>query len=272
MPLRKLKPTSAGSRHVVIPDFAEITRKKPEKSLTTGLRKTGGRNNQGRITARRRGGGHKRRYRIIDFIGKQGNARVLSVEYDPNRTARIALIQYDNGVKSYMIAPENISVGERVECGSAAEIKPGNRLPLRNIPDATEIYNMEIQPGKGGQLARSAGCSAVLVAKGEKFASVKLPSGEVRLILLDCYASIGNVSFPEHKYVSLGKAGRKRWLGFRPVSRGVAMNPVDHPHGGGEGKNKGNIPVSPSGKPTKGYRTRKKNRYSDKFILQRRKK
>lgn len=259
-------------RHAVLPDFAEITRSRPEKSLTVGMRKTGGRNNTGRITVRHRGGGHRRRYRLIDFAGKPGVAKVISIEYDPNRTARIALVQYADGVKAYVLAPKGLTAGDSIECGASAESKPGNRLPLRNIPDATEIYNLELQEGKGGQLVRSAGCYAVLVAKGEKYASVKLPSGEVRLLPLGCFATIGNVSFPEHKYVSLGKAGRTRWLGIRPTVRGVAMNPVDHPHGGGEGKSKGNIPVTPWGKPTKGYRTRNRHRYSNKFILQRRKK
>ncbi|MCM8816423.1 MAG: 50S ribosomal protein L2 [Candidatus Omnitrophica bacterium] len=272
MPLRKLKPVTSSQRHAVIPDYSEITKQEPEKSLVVGKRKTGGRNNTGRITVRHRGGGHKKLYRIIDFKGRAGQAKVLSIEYDPNRTANIALIQYPDGRKAYIIAPVDLKVGSHIYCGEDALISYGNRLPLAKIPEGTEIYNIEIQPGKGGQLVRSAGCSAILVTKGDKFASVKLPSGEVRLISLECMATIGKVSNPEHKYVSLGKAGRTRWLGIRPTVRGVAMNPVDHPHGGGEGRGKGNISQTPWGKPTKGYKTRNPDKYSNKFIVQRRKK
>lgn len=201
---------------------------------------------------------------------KKGQAKIISIEYDPNRTARIALIQYQNGVKNYIIAPVGLTAGTKIEIGENAEIKTGNRLSLKNIPEGTEICNIEIQPDKGGQLVRSAGSSAILVVKGEKYANVKLPSGEIRLIPFECMATIGQVSNPEYKYVSLGKAGRNRWKGIRPTVRGVAMNPIDHPMGGGEGRGKGNIPVTPWGQPTKGYKTRKKIKYSDKFIAQRR--
>jgi large subunit ribosomal protein L2 len=272
LPLRKLKPVTNAQRHAILPDFKEITKHKPEKKLVFGKKKTGGRNNTGRITVRHHGGGHKKLYRIIDFKGKPIEAKVLSIEYDPNRTARIALIQYVNGQKAYIIAPAGLNVGARIFCGENAQLFPGNRLPLSRIPEGTEISNIEFQPGKGGQIVRAAGCSAMLVTKGDRFASVKLPSGEVRLISLECMATIGRVSNPEHKYVSLGKAGRTRWLGIRPTVRGVAMNPVDHPHGGGEGRGKGNISQTPWGKPTKGYKTRNPEKYSNKFIVQRRKK
>ncbi|MCM8822166.1 MAG: 50S ribosomal protein L2 [Candidatus Omnitrophica bacterium] len=272
MPLRKLNPVTNAQRHAILPDFKEITRKKPEKRLVVGKRKKGGRNNTGRITVRHRGGGHKKLYRIIDFKGRAVEGKVVSIEYDPNRTANIAMIQYVNGTRSYIIAPAGLKVGTRINCGDSAFIAPGNTLPLARIPEGSEIYNIELQPGKGGQLVRSAGCLAILVTKGDRFASVKLPSGEVRLISLECMATIGRVSNPEHKYVSLGKAGRTRWLGVRPTVRGVAMNPVDHPHGGGEGRGKGNISQTPWGKPTKGYKTRRPDKYSNKFIAQRRKK
>ncbi|MCM8772397.1 MAG: 50S ribosomal protein L2 [candidate division WOR-3 bacterium] len=271
MPLRKLKPVTPGQRHTILQDFSDITKKEPEKSLVFGLKKTGGRNNTGRITVRHRGGGHKRLYRIIDFKGRIGyEAIVKSIEYDPNRNARIALITYTDGVKSYIIAPLGLKVGDRIKCGEDAEIKVGNRLPLKNIPEGTQIYNIELIPGKGGQIARSAGTFATLMVKGEKYAQVRLPSGEIRLFDLRCYASIGQVSNPEYKYISLGKAGRSRWLGIRPTVRGVAMNPVDHPMGGGEGKGKGHQSQSPTGVPAKGYKTRKKRKPSDKFIVQRR--
>ncbi|MCD6407706.1 50S ribosomal protein L2 [bacterium] len=253
--------------------FFENTKTRPEKSLVVGLRKKGGRNNVGRITVRHRGGGHKRLYRIIDFKGRVGmEAKVVSIEYDPNRTARIALIQYNDGVKSYIIAPVGLKVGDKIKCGENAEVKIGNRLPLKNIPEGTQIFNIELTPGKGGQIARSAGTLATVMVKGEKYAQVRLPSGEVRLFDLECMATIGQVSNPEYKYISLGKAGRKRWLGIRPRVRGVAMNPVDHPHGGGEGRSKGHQSRSPWGWPTKGYKTRKKRKPSDKLIVQRRSK
>ncbi|MCM8766627.1 MAG: 50S ribosomal protein L2 [Candidatus Omnitrophica bacterium] len=273
MPLRKLKPVTPGQRHAVLQDFSDITKKEPEKSLVFGLKKKGGRNNTGRITVRHRGGGHKRLYRIIDFKGRINHeAIVKSIEYDPNRNARIALIQYTDGVKSYIVAPLGLSVGDRIKCGEEVEIKVGNRLPLKNIPEGTQIYNIEITPGKGGQMVRSAGTLATLMVKGEKYAQVRLPSGEIRMFDLNCYASIGQVSNPEYKYISFGKAGRMRNLGIRPTVRGTAMNPVDHPMGGGEGRGKGHQPQSPTGVPAKGYKTRKKKKPSDKLILQRRKK
>lgn len=271
MPLRKLKPITPGQRHAILPDFSEITKDKPEKSLVVGMRKKGGRNNQGVITVRHKGGGHKRRYRLIDFNGRVGiPAKVASIEYDPNRSARIALIHYQDGIKRYIIAPAELKPGDIIKCGEDAEIKIGHRLPLKNIPEGMQIYNLEISPGKGGQLVRSAGTFATLMVKGDKYAQVRLPSGEIRLFDLNCMATIGQVSNPEHKYVSLGKAGRTRWLGRRPIVRGVAMNPVDHPHGGGEGRVKGNISQSPTGIPAKGYKTRNKKKPSSKKILQRR--
>jgi large subunit ribosomal protein L2 len=272
LPLRKLKPVTPGQRQAVLQDFSDITKTEPEKSLVFGLKKTGGRNNTGRITTRHIGGGHKRLYRIIDFKGRIGyEAIVKSIEYDPNRNARIALITYTDGVKSYIIAPYGLSVGDRIKCGEDAEIKVGNRLPLKKIPEGVQIYNIELIPGRGGKLVRSAGTLATLMVKGEKYAQVRLPSGEVRLFDLNCYASIGQVSNPEYKYVKLGKAGRTRNLGIRPTVRGTAMNPVDHPMGGGEGRGKGHQPQSPTGVPAKGYKTRKKKKPSDKLIIQRRK-
>ncbi|HDD64919.1 MAG TPA: 50S ribosomal protein L2 [Firmicutes bacterium] len=272
MSLRKRKPVTPGQRHAILPDFSEITKTEPEKSLVVGLRKTGGRNNQGVITVRHRGGGHKRLYRIIDFKGRVGITGIVkSIEYDPNRTARIALIQYPDGKKAYIIAPVGLKVGDKIECGENVEIKVGNRLPLKSIPEGTQIFNIELTPGKGGQLVRAAGTYATLMVKGEKYAQVKLPSGEIRLISLECMATIGQVSNPDHKYESSGKAGRTRHLGRRPSVRGVAMNPVDHPHGGGEGRSKGHLSQTPWGKPTKGYKTRKKRKPSDKLIIQRRK-
>jgi len=273
LPLRKKKPVTQGQRHAVLPDFSEITRTNPEKNLVVGLRKTGGRNNTGRITVRHRGGGHKRRYRLIDFTGRVGmEGKIKSIEYDPNRSARIAMVQYPDGVKRYIIAPVGLKVGDSIQCGEKSGIKIGNRLSLKNIPEGTQIFNIELIPGKGGQFVRAAGTLAALMVKGEKLAQVKLPSGEVRLIPLGCMATIGQTSNPEHKYLSIGKAGRNRWLGIRPSVRGVAMNPVDHPHGGGEGRSKGHLSQTPWGFPTKGYKTRKKKKSSDKFILQRRKK
>jgi len=272
LPLRKLKPITNAQRHALLPDFAEITLPKPEKQLVVGLRKKGGRNNLGRVTVRHRGGGHKRRLRIVDYRGRGPFARVLGVAYDPNRTARLALLQYPDGKRAYMIAPQGLAAGTRIEYGESAEISIGSRLPLRRIPEGTEVCCVEIHPGKGGQMVRAAGCSATVVVKGDKFASVRLPSGEVRLVPLDCMATIGKVGNPEHKYVVLGKAGRTRWLGIRPTVRGVAMNPVDHPHGGGEGRGKGNISQSPWGQPSKGFKTRNPHKYSRKFIVQSRKK
>ncbi|MER3524658.1 MAG: 50S ribosomal protein L2 [Ignavibacteria bacterium] len=275
MALRKLKPVTPGTRWMTVSSFDEITKTKPEKSLIEPLKKTGGRNNTGRVTSRHRGGGHKRMYRIIDFKrNKTGmDAKVVAIEYDPNRTARIALLQYADGEKRYIIAPEGIKVGETLRSGSDAEIKVGNALPLANIPAGTFVHNIELRPGKGAQLARSAGASVQLMAKEGKYAQLRLPSGEVRNVPLTCMATIGVVSNAEHENISLGKAGRARWLGIRPQSRGVVMNPVDHPHGGGEGKSpQGNPhPVSPWGWHTKGKKTRRRKNPSNKYIVKRRK-
>lgn len=273
MALRKLKPVTPSTRYYSISSFEEITKTKPEKSLLAPLKKSGGRNNLGRITTRFRGGGHKRRYRIIDFKRtSQGEATVISVEYDPNRTARIALIQYADGVKNYIIAPDGIKVGEKIEASNEADLKSGNTLELAFIPVGTFVHNVELKPGKGAQIARSAGTSAQLVAKDSRYSQVKLPSGEVRMILNKCRATIGIVSNPDHENISIGKAGRNRWLGKRPHVRGVAMNPVDHPMGGGEGKTSGGgHPVSPWGLPAKGYKTRKKKNITNKFIVKKRK-
>lgn len=273
MALRKLKPVTPSTRYYSISSFEEITKSTPEKSLLAPLKKSGGRNNLGRITTRFRGGGHKRRYRIIDFKrNAQGEATVIAVEYDPNRTARIALIQYADGIKNYIVAPHGIKVGEKIESSNEADLKTGNTLELSVIPVGTFIHNVELKPGKGAQIARSAGTSAQLVAKDARYSQVKLPSGEVRMILNKCKATIGIVSNPDHENISIGKAGRNRWLGKRPHVRGVAMNPVDHPMGGGEGKTSGGgHPVSPWGLPAKGYKTRKKKNISNKFIVKKRK-
>ena len=271
---RKVKPTSPGRRFQTYDTFEDITRSRSERSLIRPLKKTGGRNVGGRITCRHRGGGHKRRYRIIDFKRDKTDvpAKVASIEYDPNRSARIALLHYADGEKCYIVAPHKLSVGDTVIAGSTADIKPGNVLPLRKIPLGTQIHNIEMQPGKGAQIVRSAGTYAQLMAKEGRYAQVKLPSSEVRMFLIDCRATVGQVGNLEHEKISLGKAGRKRWLGRRPKVRGVAMNPVDHPMGGGEGKaSGGRHPCSPWGVPTKGYRTRKKNKVSDRYIVRRRK-
>ncbi|MCG2712289.1 MAG: 50S ribosomal protein L2 [Candidatus Omnitrophica bacterium] len=274
MGIKRYKPTTPSLRWRTGSDFSEITRSKPEKSLTVALKKSGGRNAQGRITCRHRGGGHKRRYRIIDFKRDKHDiaAAVLSIEYDPNRSCRIALVQYSDGEKRYIIAPLDIRVNDEIMSGENVEIKPGNALPIRNLPLGIFIHNVELIPGRGGILARSAGTAAQLMAKEGKFAHIKMPSGEIRLVPIACYAVIGQVGNPDHEAISLGKAGRSRWLGIRPRVRGVAMNPVDHPHGGGEGKaGQGNPhPVSAWGKPTKGYRTRKGKKASNKFIVKRR--
>ncbi len=273
MAVRKLKPTSAGRRFQTVSDFAEITRRGSEPSLTIGLTKKSGRNNNGRITSRRRGGGHKRLYRIIDFKrDKRGiPATVAHIEYDPNRTARIALLHYADGEKRYILAPVGIKQGDKIFAGDAADIKPGNALVLNKIPVGTNIHNIEMYPGRGGQLCRSAGSYAQLVAKEEKYALVRLPSGEVRKILASCCATVGQVGNVHHENVSLGKAGRNRWLGRRPKVRGVAMNPVDHPLGGGEGRSSGGRhPVTPWGIPTKGYKTRDKKKASSRLIVKRR--
>ncbi|MBE0448386.1 MAG: 50S ribosomal protein L2 [Actinobacteria bacterium] len=273
MGIKTFKPTSAGRRFQTVSDFEEITKKEPEKSLVVKLGKSAGRNNYGRITTRHKGGGHKRRYRLIDFKrNKHGiPAKVEAIEYDPNRSARIALLSYADGEKRYIIAPLRLQVGDMVVSGPDADIKPGNALPLRKMPLGTIVHNVELQPGKGGQLARSAGSSAQVMAKEGDYAHLRLPSGEVRMVHLDGYATVGQVGNPEHELISVGKAGRNRWLGKRPTVRGTAMNPVDHPHGGGEGKaTPGRHPVTPWGKPTLGYRTRKK-KPSDKYIVKGRK-
>lgn len=274
MPIRKYKPTSNGVRGMSVLTFEEITKKKPEKSLLTDLKKTGGRNNTGRITSRHRGGGVKRNYRIIDFKRLKDSipAKVQAIEYDPNRTSNIALIAYRDGKKAYIISPKGLKVGDILFSGKEADIKPGNTLELSDIPVGTTIHNIELRPGKGGQLARSAGCDAQLMAKEDKFATVKLPSGEVRLIHLNCRATIGSVGNSEHELVTLGKAGKSRYLGRRPHVRGSAMNPVDHPHGGGEGRAPVGRPApsTPWGKPALGLKTRKKNKKSSQYIVRRR--
>jgi large subunit ribosomal protein L2 len=272
MGIRKYKPTTPGRRGSSVADFVEITRTTPEKSLVRPLSKTGGRNNAGRITTRHIGGGHKRAYRVIDFRrhDKDGvPAKVAHIEYDPNRTARIALVQYADGEKRYILAPNRLKQGDPIENGPAADIKPGNSLPLRNIPVGTIIHNLEIKIGKGGQLVRTAGSGAQLMAREGDWTQVRLPSGEVRRVHIDCRATVGTLSNGDHSRVSLGKAGRTRWLGIRPHNRGVTMNPVDHPHGGGEGKTSGGRhPVTPWGQPTRGFKTRN-NKRTDKFIVQR---
>ncbi len=275
MSLISRKPTSPGRRFQTTGDFAEITRAFPEKSLIKTLKKTGGRNNHGRITIRQRGGGHKRRYRLIDFRrNKLGvPAKVASIEYDPNRTVRIALLHYLDGEKRYILAPQELKVGDQVIASTDADIKPGNSLPLQNIPAGTLVHNVELKPGKGGQLARAAGAYAQLMAKEGKYAHLKLPSGEVHMVFLACRATIGQLSNVEQENISLGKAGRKRWQGRRPHVRGVAMNPVDHPMGGGEGKSSGGRhPCTPWGVPTKGFKTRKKPKDSDRYIIKHRSK
>lgn len=273
MGIKTKKPTSPGRRFQTGSNFEEITREKPEKSLVRSLNKKGGRNALGRVTARHRGGGHKRKYRIIDFKrSKEGiPAVVASIEYDPNRSANIALLHYVDGEKCYIIAPNRLRVGDRVVSGPGVEIKIGNMVPVREIPLGSHIHNVELNIGHGAQLARSAGSYAQLMAKEGKYAQIKLPSGEVRMILLDCKATIGQVGNLDHENISLGKAGRNRWQGRRPHVRGVAMNPVDHPHGGGEGKSSGGRhPVTPWGVPTKGYKTRNR-KASDRLIVKKRK-
>jgi large subunit ribosomal protein L2 len=275
MGIRKIKPMTPGTRWMSMPTFEEITRTKPERSLLEPLKKSGGRNTNGHITSRHRGGGHKRFYRIIDFkrdkFGIEG--KVVSIEYDPNRTARIALINYKDGEKRYIISPEGLKVGEVIASGPTAEFKLGNTMLLANIPVGTFVHNVEMRAGKGGQMARSAGSSVQLMAKEGNFVQVKLPSGEIRNIPAVCYATVGVVSNGDHENLSLGKAGRTRWKGIRPQSRGVVQNPVDHPHGGGEGKSpQGNPhPVSPWGWHTKGKKTRRHKKQSNKYIVKRRK-
>ncbi|MBU7007460.1 50S ribosomal protein L2 [Phosphitispora fastidiosa] len=273
MPVKKFKPTSPGRRFVTVSDFREITTDEPEKSLLEPLKSKAGRNNKGRVTVRHRGGGHKRQYRVIDFKRNKDGipAKVATIEYDPNRTCRIALLNYADGEKRYILAPNGIKVGDTVESGPNADIKTGNALPLKNIPVGTIIHNIELKPLKGAQMVRSAGTAAQLMAKEGDYAHVRMPSGEVRLIHINCKATIGQVGNLEHENITVGKAGRSRWLGRRPTVRGVVMNPVDHPHGGGEGRSPvGRNPVTPWGKPALGARTRKKKKSSDKMIVKRR--
>ncbi|HLU10426.1 MAG TPA: 50S ribosomal protein L2 [Oceanobacillus sp.] len=273
MPIKVYKPTSAGRRGMTGHTFEEITKSKPERSLTEALRKKAGRNRTGRITVRHRGGGHKRRYRIIDFKRDKFDctAEVIAIEYDPNRSARIALLQYEDGEKRYIIAPLGVKVGDRVGNGELGELRPGNALYIRDIPVGTQIHNIELLPGEGGQLARAAGVSAQLLAKEGVYAQVRMPSGEVRLIHERCMATIGQVGNTDHGNIKLGKAGRKRWLGWRPTVRGVAMDPASHPHGGGEGRSGIGMPgpKTPWGKPALGKRTRR-NKRTDRFIIRRR--
>jgi large subunit ribosomal protein L2 len=277
MAIRKLRPVTPSTRFYSISTFEEITKKPPEKALLRPLKKSGGRNSMGRITSRHRGGGHKRLYRVVDFKRERRGveAKVAAIEYDPNRSARLALLQYVDGEKCYILAPDGIKVGQKVNAGSGVEVQVGNALPLSEIPVGTFVHNVEIKPGKGGQLGRSAGNSLQLMAKEGDFATLKLPSGEVRKIPVICYATVGVVGNPDHENISLGKAGRSRWLGIRPQTRGMAMNPVDHPMGGGEGRSKSGggwqHPESPWGKYAKGLKTRKRKNASNKFIVKRRK-
>jgi large subunit ribosomal protein L2 len=277
MSIRKLKPDTPSRRFMSISTFDEITKKTPERSLTKPLKKTGGRNNLGRITSRRRGGGHKRRYRLIDFKRNKFNmtGKVIAIEYDPNRSSRIALIQYEDNEKKYIIAPDGLKVNDSIVSSRdiKVEFKTGNALLLRDIPDGMLVHNIELKPGKGAQMARSAGTYARIMAKENKMVSLKLPSSEIRMVSEDCLATLGTVGNKSHENIKIGKAGRSRWLGKRPKVRGVVMNPVDHPHGGGEGKTSGGRhPVSPWGTPAKGYKTRNKNKLSNKYIVSRRKK
>ena len=277
MAIRKLKPDTPSRRYMSVSTFEEITKKYPERKLTVSLKKTGGRNNLGRITSRRRGGGHKRRYRIIDFKRNKFDisGKVVAIEYDPNRSSRIALISYKDEEKRYIISPDGLKVGDEVISSKENKVpfKKGNALMLRNIPEGMLIHNIELKPGKGAQMARSAGSYARIMAKENNLVSLKLPSGEIRMVADTCLATLGSVGNKTHENIKIGKAGRSRWLGKRPKVRGVAMNPVDHPHGGGEGRTSGGRhPVSPWGTPAKGYRTRKKNKQSNKYIVSRRKK
>jgi large subunit ribosomal protein L2 len=273
MAIKKFKPTSPGRRQMTVSTFEEITTDKPEKSLLAPLKKSAGRNTQGRITSRHRGGGHKRAYRIIDFKRNKDNvpAKVATIEYDPNRSAYIALLHYVDGEKRYIIAPVGLKVGDMVESGPNADIKVGNALPLKNIPLGSTVHCIELKPEKGAQMVRSAGASAQLMAKEGDYAHLRLPSGEVRLVHVRCRATLGQVGNISHESITIGKAGRSRWLGRRSAVRGVVMNPVDHPHGGGEGKSSaGRNPVTPWGKPALGVKTRKKNKFSDQYIIKRR--
>jgi large subunit ribosomal protein L2 len=270
MPIRKPKPTSPGRRFSTYPDFAEVTRSEPEKTLTEGLAKSGGRNSKGRKTSRHRGGGAKRLYRQIDFKRRKDGvpAKVASIEYDPNRSAYIALLHYADGEKRYILAPQRLRVGAQLESGPGVEINVGNALPLAGMPIGTVVHNVELEPGRGGQLGRAAGAAIQLMAKEQGMATLRLPSGEMRLVRADCRATVGAIGNADHQNVKIGKAGRKRHMGVRPQTRGTAMNPVDHPHGGGEGSTTpGRHPVTPWGVPTLGYRTRKKRKRSDRYIV-----
>ena len=270
MPIKKVKPTSPGRRFITFSDFAEVTKTTPEKSLTEGLTKSGGRNNRGRKTSRHRGGGAKRAYRIIDFKRTKDGvpAAVHSIEYDPNRTAYIALLHYVDGAKAYILAPARLRVGQTVVSGPGSDIVVGNAMPLSSMPVGTIVHNVELQPGRGGQMGRSAGAAIQLMAKEGEMATLRLPSGEMRLVRAECRATVGTIGNADHQNVTVGKAGRKRHLGVRPQTRGKAMNPVDHPHGGGEGAGSlGNHPQTPWGVPTLGYRTRKKGKQSDRYIV-----
>lgn len=272
MAIKTMKPTTPSRRYQTYSTFEEITSTEPEKSLTKPVKKTGGRNNAGRMTSRHRGGGHKRKYRVVDFRREKTDipAKVKTIEYDPNRSARIALVSYADGEKRYIVAPVDLKVGDPVITSAAADIKPGNAMPLRNIPLGSLIHNIELRPGKGAQMVRSAGTYAQLMAKEGAYAQVRLPSGEVRKVHIECKATIGQVGNVTHEGVSIGKAGRTRWLGQKPRVRGVAMNPIDHPMGGGEGKTSGGRhPCTPWGVPTKGYKTRK-NKTTDKYIIKKR--
>ena len=273
MPLKKYKPTSPGRRDMTGSSFEEITRSTPERSLLEDLRKRGGRNSYGRVTVRHRGGGHKRRYRIIDFKRDKFECagQVVSIEYDPNRSARIALIQYEDEEKRYIIAPLGLQVGDRIENGPSADVRPGNALPLKSIPVGSMVHNIEFEPGKGGQIARAAGTSAQVLAKEGKFATLRLPSGEMRLVSENCMATLGQVGNTDHGNIKLGKAGRRRWMGWRPTVRGTAMDPNSHPHGGGEGRSPIGMPgpKTPWGKPAFGVKTRR-NKSTDKYIVRRR--
>jgi large subunit ribosomal protein L2 len=272
MAIKTMKPTTPARRYQTYSTFEEITSTEPEKSLTKPAKKTGGRNNAGRMTSRHRGGGHKRKYRVVDFRREKTDipAKVKTIEYDPNRSARIALVSYADGEKRYIVAPVDLKVGDPVITSASADIKPGNTMPLRNIPLGSLIHNVELRPGKGAQMVRSAGTYAQLMAKEGDYAQVRLPSGEVRKVFIECKATIGQVGNVTHEGISIGKAGRTRWLGKKPRVRGVAMNPIDHPMGGGEGKTSGGRhPCSPWGMPTKGYKTRK-NKTTDKYIIKKR--
>lgn len=273
MAIRQYKPLTPGRRQQSVLDFSELTKKEPERRLLEPLKRTGGRNSQGRISMRHRGGGHKRRYRIVDFRRMKDGVpgKIAAIEYDPNRSANLALVTYADGEKCYVLAPLGTRVGDQITSGTQADIKPGNALPLNQIPTGTTVHNIELKPGRGGQLARSAGAAAQLMAKEGALALLRLPSGELRYVPARCRATIGQVGNTDHENVTIGKAGRARWRGRRPRVRGIAMNPVDHPHGGGEGRSKGNHPSSPWGQPAKGFKTRNNPR-TDRYIVKRRSK